>query len=188
MSTGQRAFTGNTSGVIFDAILNRPPTPPARLNPTIPVQLELIIAKALEKDRKLRYRTAADLRSDLQRLKRDTDSARSLGGGFKSSQPHTFNRHWRQFVLAAVVAVALLLFVLNVGNFRNRLFGISSETHIQSIAVLPFTNVSNDPKTEYLSDGITESLINSLSQVPNLAVMSRNTVFRYKGQATDPQK
>ena len=188
MATGQRAFTGNTSGVIFSAILNLDPTPPERLNPAIPVQLGQIINKALEKDRKLRYRTAADLRSDLQRLKRDTDSARSLGGGFKSSPQQTFNRHWRHFVLAGVAAVVLLLFALNVGNFRNRLFGISSETHIQSIAVLPFTNVSNDPKTEYLSDGITESLINSLSQLPNLLVMSRNTVFRYKGQVADPQK
>src|ERR1700737_1777771 len=188
MATGQRAFTGNTSGVIFSAILNLEPTPPESLNPAISVQLGQIINKALEKDRELRSRTASDLRSDLQRLKRDTDSARSLGGGFKSSQPQTFNRHWRQFVLAAVAAVALLLFALNVGNFRNRLFGISTETHIQSIAVLPFTNVSNDPKTEYLSDGITESLINSLSQLPNLLVMSRNTVFRYKGQIADPQK
>jgi len=188
MATGQRAFTGNTSGVIFSAILNLDPTPPERLNPAISVQLGQIINKALEKDRKLRYRTASDLRSDLQRLKRDTDSARSLGGGFKSLQPQTFNRHWRQFVLAAVAAVVLLLFALNVGNFRNRLLGISTETHIQSIAVLPFTNVSNDPKTEYLSDGITESLINSLSQLPNLLVMSRNTVFRYKGQVADPQK
>src|SRR5216683_8452995 len=78
MSTGLRAFSGNTSGLIFDAILNRAPTPPGRLNPTIPIQLEQIIAKALEKDRELRYRTASDLRADLQRLKRDTDSARAL--------------------------------------------------------------------------------------------------------------
>ena len=123
MATGQRAFTGNTSGVIFSAILNLDPTPPERLNPLISIQLGQIINKALEKNRELRYRTASDLRLDLQRLKRDTDSARSLGGSFKSSQEQTFNRHSRRFVLAAVAAVALLLFVLNVGNFRNRVFG-----------------------------------------------------------------
>src|ERR1700736_2544911 len=147
MATGKQAFVGNTSGVLFEAILNRAPAPAARLNPAISPQLEQIINKALEKNRALRYRTAADLSADLQRLKRDTDSARSLGGGFKSLQPQTFNRHWRQFVLAAVAAVVLLLFALNVGNFRNRLLGISTETPTQSIAVLPFTNKSNDPKT-----------------------------------------
>src|ERR1700682_1701954 len=124
MATGQRAFTGNTSGVIFSAILNLDPTPPVRLNSAISVQLGQIINKALEKDRELSYRTASDLRSDLPRLKRDTDSARSLGGGFKSLQAQTFNRHWHQFVLAAVAAVVLLLFALNVGDFRNRLLGI----------------------------------------------------------------
>src|SRR6202165_4834139 len=80
MATGQRAFTGNTSGVILSAILNLDPTPPERLNPAISVQLGQIINKELEKDRELRYRTASDLRSDLERLKRDTDSARSVGG------------------------------------------------------------------------------------------------------------
>ena len=188
MSTGQRAFTGNTSGVIFDAILNRPPTPPGRLNPTIPIQLENIIAKALEKDRELRYRTASDLRADLQRLKRDTDSARALPFTPGQASRQKLRRYWPHFVWGGVLAVLLLLFGMNMGNLRDRVFDGTSQSRIESIAVLPFANLGNDPKTEYLSDGITESLINSLSQLPNLAVMSRNTVFRYKGQATDPQK
>src|SRR4029077_9745301 len=74
------------------------------------------------------------------------------------------------------------------GGFRERIFSPSGQRRIDSIAVLPFANVSNDPKTEYLSDGITESLINNLSQLPSLSVTSRNTVFRYKGQLTDPQR
>ncbi len=74
MATGQRAFTGTTSGVVFEAILNRAPVAPVRLNPDVPPKLEEIINKALEKDRRLRYQTAADLRADLQRLKRDSDS------------------------------------------------------------------------------------------------------------------
>ena len=188
MATGQRAFSGNTSGMIFDAILNRAPIPPARLNPAISVQLEQIINKALEKDRELRYRTASDLRADLQRLKRDTDSARAFPATTGQAARRTIKRHWPHFVWAGVLAVPLLLFGLNVGNLRNRVLGITSQNRIESVAVLPFANVSNDPKTEYLSDGITESLINSLSQLPNLVVMSRNTVFRYKGQAADPQK
>jgi len=188
MTTGQRAFTGNTSGVIFDAILNRAPAPPAHLNPAIPIQLEQIIAKALEKDRELRYRSASDIRADLQRLKRDTDSARAMP--FKSGEAsrQKLRRYRPHFAWSGVLVVLLILFGLNVGNLRESVFGGASQARIESIAVLPFANLSNDPKTEYLSDGITESLINSLSQLPNLAVMSRNTVFRYKGQTMDPQR
>src|SRR6266849_56089 len=179
MSTGQRAFIGSTSGVIFEAILNRAPTSPARLNPTIPVQLEQIIAKALEKDRELRYRSASDMRADLQRLKRDTDSARAMPFTSGQASRQKLRRYRPHFVWGGVLAVLLILFGLNVGSLRDRVFGGSNQERIESIAVLPFANLSN---------GITESLINSLSQLPNLAVMSRNTVFRYKGLATDPQK
>jgi eukaryotic-like serine/threonine-protein kinase len=77
MATGRQAFTGNTSGVIFAAILEREPTPPTRLNPDLPLKLEEVIDKALEKDPRMRYQHAADMRADLQRLKRDTDSGRS---------------------------------------------------------------------------------------------------------------
>ena len=76
MATGRRAFASDSPGKLFDAILNRAPIPPLRLNPELPPELEHIINKALEKDRKLRYQTAADLKADLQRVKRDTDSAR----------------------------------------------------------------------------------------------------------------
>jgi formylglycine-generating enzyme required for sulfatase activity/tRNA A-37 threonylcarbamoyl transferase component Bud32 len=77
MATGQRAFAGDSPGTIFDGILNRAPISPVRLNPDCPAELERIINRALEKDRKLRYQTASDLRADLQRLKRDSDSGRS---------------------------------------------------------------------------------------------------------------
>ncbi len=188
MATGQQAFLGNTSGVVFEAILNRAPTPPARLNPMIPPQLEMIIAKALEKDRQLRYQTASDMRADLQRLKRDTDSSRILPLTSTHTPRPTFRRNWIHFVWGGVLAVLLLLFALNVGGFRGRLFGTAGSGRIDSIAVLPFENVTKDANTEYLSDGITESLIDSLSQLPNLTVMSRNTVFRYKGKSMDPEK
>jgi eukaryotic-like serine/threonine-protein kinase len=80
MATGQAAFNGNTSAVIFDAILNRTPPPPTSINPVLPTKLEEIIGKSLEKDRDLRYQTAAELRGDLKRLKRDTDSSRAPSG------------------------------------------------------------------------------------------------------------
>jgi eukaryotic-like serine/threonine-protein kinase len=75
MATGQLPFRGDTSGMIFHAILELPPVPPVRINPEVPVKLEEVINKALEKDRKLRYQTAADIRTDLQRLKRDSEAS-----------------------------------------------------------------------------------------------------------------
>jgi len=146
MATGRQAFSGATTAVIHDAILNRTPMALARLNPNLPAQLQHIIQKALEKNRKLRYQTAAELRTDLLRLKRDTDSGRAIP---------------------------------RVPRPRRT---------IDSIAVLPFENASADPNAEYLSDGITENIIGSLTHLPKLRVMARSTVFRYKGQLTDPQK
>ncbi len=151
MATGRQAVSGNTTAVIFDAILNRTPISPVRLNPELPTDLERTINKALEKDRKLRYQTAADLRADLKRVKRDTDSGRAPAPSEAVQRPQ------------------------------------QSPDVIDSIAVLPFENTSGDPETEYLSDGITESIINSLSQLPKLRVIPRSTVFRYKGRAMDPQ-
>ncbi|HYL63592.1 MAG TPA: protein kinase [Candidatus Methylomirabilis sp.] len=188
MATGFLPFKGDSSGAIFDAILHRIPVEMVRLNSDVPAELEHIIGRALEKDRNLRYQHASDLRAELQRLKRQTDSGSSISASEREVPSGGLRRHWVHFVWGGAVAVLLLLFGLNVGGVRDRVFGSSTSPRIESIAVLPFVNVSNDAKTEYLSDGITESLIDSLSQLPNFAVMSRNTVFRYKGQPIDVQK
>ena len=181
MATGRLAFSGNTSGVIFHAILSQVPISPIRLNPQIPSELERIITKALDKNRKLRYQSAADLRTDLARLKRDTDSGRSVVGA--SVAEVSVHPWWRGRVALGIAAVLLVAVLAGTGWFyRLRMSG--GET-INSLAVLPFVNASGDPNAEYLSDGITESLINSLSQLPHLKVMSRDSAFMYKGKATD---
>jgi serine/threonine protein kinase len=106
MCTGMLPFRGDTSGVIFESILNRPPASALRLNPDMPPKLEEIINKALEKDRTLRYQHAAEMRSDLQRLKRDTDSAR-LTVTAKAGAETGIGKRWKVFVPAAVAVLAL---------------------------------------------------------------------------------
>jgi eukaryotic-like serine/threonine-protein kinase len=212
MATGTLPFRGDTTAVLFDSILHKAPVAPVRLNPDLPGDFERIINKALEKDRELRYQHAADIRTDLKRLKRETESGRSTvaqtepgpgpaaqalasgrtqleASGIGSGQavpvsgpvavPTNRARRWVVGMVAALIVVLAAGFFL----YRSR----SGQQEISSIAVLPFVNASNDPNSEYLSDGLTEGLINSLSQVPNLAVMSRSSVFHYKGKDVDPQ-
>ncbi len=205
MATGRQPFSGNTSAVIFDAILRGVPVAPVRLNPNVPADLERIINKTLEKDRKLRYQSAADLRTDLARLKRDTDSSRSAAASAPASTDSSravpveaagassdsvlavdlAKRHKKKLLAATAV---VLVFLAAGGYGLYKFLGASSGATIDSIVVLPFENVGGNPDTEYLSDGITENLINSLSQISKLRVVPRTTAFHYKGQKADPDK
>jgi eukaryotic-like serine/threonine-protein kinase len=177
MATGRQAFSGGTSAVLFDAILNRTPASAMQVNPKLPAELERIINKAIEKERDIRYQSAAELRADLKRLKREVESRKSSAVG-SPSRKVSFRS--MALVLAAVVALAIVGAISYLRTSRS--------AQIRSLAVLPFTNVRADPETEYLSDGITESIINSMSPLPNLRVLARGVVFRYKGKQVDPQQ
>jgi Tol biopolymer transport system component/predicted Ser/Thr protein kinase len=126
MATGSLPFRGDTSGVIFDAILNRPPTPPVRLNPDLPAKLEEIINRALEKDRNLRYQHASDMRAELQRLKRDTDSATHISAAAIADAASAQKRkHWALASLiwvagGAAVALFLLAAILGYRWYKDR--------------------------------------------------------------------
>jgi serine/threonine protein kinase/tetratricopeptide (TPR) repeat protein len=179
MVTGVLPFQGDTSGVLTDGILNRAPVPPVQLNADLPADLERIIVKALEKDRQVRYQHASDLRADLVRLKRNKDSGR-LPASELPPPPKTVTK---PPVLALGVLVLLPIVIAAGIYFLSR----KSAEAIDSIAVLPFVNAGANPEADYLGDGVTESLINSLSELPHLTVMSRSSVRRYAGRDTDPQ-
>jgi len=193
MASGRQAFSGNTSAVIFEGLLTKAPGPLAQLNPELAPEFERIVDKALEKDRDVRYQSASEMRADLKRLKREIDSGRSsihqtvspsvtISG--TSSEPPTIpsRRNRGRLLIAVLSAVAIV--AAAVGFYlRTR----SSGDEIHSLAVLPFLNVTQDPDTEFLSDGLTESTINSLSQIPDLRVLASGTVFTYKGKRVDPR-
>jgi len=178
MATGRQAFGGGTGGTIIEAVLTRPPVSVRSINLDIPPRLERIIDKALHKDRGQRYQHAADMRADLQQLKRDTDFGRRDREGDAESVLRSTARP-----LSSTGRRRSQTSTVKTGALRpKRLSKI-----IDSLAVLPFENVSRDPENEYLSDGIPGSLVNILATVPRLRVIAQSTVFRYKGRQIDPQ-
>jgi eukaryotic-like serine/threonine-protein kinase len=223
MATGQLPFRGESSGVIFNAILEKAPIPAVRLNPDLPAKLEEIINKALEKDRNLRYQHASEICADLRRLKRDTDSGvvrrsgesvaeagTSASGlpvvGVMESAGMTLRRSGQaasatsatvttagagaataRWKLWAALGIVVLAAVAAGGVFWMRQQGARAE--MGSVAVLPFSfSTAGQEGDEVLADGLTEGVINDLSQVQGLKVMARSTVFRFKGKESDPQQ
>jgi eukaryotic-like serine/threonine-protein kinase len=181
MCTGRLPFRGDTLGSLFNAILERAPVAPVRVNPDVPVELERIINKALEKDRDIRYQSAAEIRADLKRLKRETDSGKT-----STAQTHTeAPKHARKLILGVVAAVIILTIAGTLEWFFSQ-SRHTSVTPIRSLAVLPFIN-SGSAGTDYLAEGISEEITNSLSRLPDLRVMARSTVLRFKARQDDPQ-
>jgi serine/threonine protein kinase/predicted Zn-dependent protease len=164
MATGTLPFRGDSTGMIFDSILNRAPVPPVRLNPNLPPQLESIINKCLEKDRNLRYQHAADIRTDLQRLKRDSESQQSAA--VAEAPPVAPNR--RPFWMAGV-AVIVAAVVAGYFFFQHA----AKLTEKDTIVLADFANSTGDP---IFDDTLKQALSASLRQSPFLNVLSDNKV------------
>jgi eukaryotic-like serine/threonine-protein kinase len=183
MATGQLPFRGECTAAIFDSILNGQLLPPVRLNPDVPEELERIIQKALEKDRALRYQSAAELRADLKRVRRDVESGRTAAvSGVKAKLEASSRRNLLTFGLAG--GVVLLI----VGGFSAWRWLSPASTHasIHSIAVIPFANSDKQPELDYLSEGLSEEITNSLSRIPTVQVMARSALAKYKSPQDDP--
>jgi serine/threonine-protein kinase len=179
--TGKRCFERGSAAETISAILTEEPRPLAEFAQDVPEELQRIVSKCLAKERHERYSSTGDLLSDLRRLKSNLDSGATL------SRAGTKSRNPAKWIRAAAVVVGIALASATFYSLFGKSEREPANVGINSLAILPFVNANDDPAAEYLSDGITESLINSLAQVSRLKVIARTTAFRYKGKDTDPQ-
>lgn len=177
MATGRLPFQGSTPTETITEIVKSEPVPIGELSPVSPPELERIVRKCMEKDPRRRYQSTRDLAVDLDNLKRDNDSGVAVPSGrIRSSRP------WIPYGilgLVALIAIAAQLFLSRGAD--------SSSGTITSIAVLPFENGTGDAESDYLCEGLTESLISTLAQIPELKVISRRSAYAFKDSEEDPQ-
>jgi len=173
MATGRRPFAGDTSVSLLSSIIKDTPQSVTDLKPALPQELSRIVKRCLVKDPEYRYQSAKDLRNELRELEEDS----ALPAGVPTRRRAT------RIAVGALLMAAVGLIVGRLWFTRGAAGG-----PIDSLAVLPFVNVGADPNTDYLSDGITENLINSLSQFPRLRVVPRSRAFRYRGRDAEPEK
>ena len=178
MLAGQPPFKGATAADVVGAILFREPEPLAQAG-DVPDELERIVRTALRKERDERYQTCAQIVRDLRSLARALDT----GSSDESLRISVYQSHTRSGTPTALADTGS---ASPEGQPTPSPRRRRARRVIESLAVLPLVNQSDDQELDYLSDGLTESLINNLSQIPRLRVMARSTVFRYKGQNTDP--
>jgi len=184
MATGKKPFSGTTTAVIFDGILNRAPVSPVRLNPELPAELERIVNTALEKDRELRYQTAAELRADLKRLKRDSESGRVAA----AETPAPSRPRSRIPVVIGAFAVLALAGVAWFLSTRGRPSSPGSRPVSQiSIAVLPFQNLGADKSADFLKLALPDEVVTAMSYSPALAIRPFAATLKYDKPGVDPQ-
>jgi serine/threonine protein kinase len=172
MATGRRPFAGDSPGTIFEAILNRAPIPALRVNPELPPELERIINKALEKDRQMRYQSAAELGTDLKRLRRDTDSGRTLPSRVVTATPVPVagRKLWRILVPAALILIASAITGMLYLRSRQAMIRLTDK---DTIVLSDFDNKTGE---SVFDDTLKQGLSVQLEQSPFLALISDRKV------------
>ena len=194
MATGKKPFTGSNVVTILDSVLHHKPQSPLVLNRNLPTDLEGVIGKALEKDRKQRYQSAADMKTDLQRLKIVAESGLARTGPRDSrlrmvtdafektgSLRHTILLGVLGLLLAALVAVA-------VWSYKHRPEASSAQSHNNTVAVLPLANINNDSSVDYLGLAIADQIANVLSYTRSLDVRPTISTSRFANSKLEPQQ
>jgi eukaryotic-like serine/threonine-protein kinase len=206
MATGFLPFTGESTGAVFEAILHKEAREAVRLNSGVPAELQRIVDKAMEKDRELRYYTAADLRGDLKRLKRDSSSGKvkaanpnpasireqirsaRISDRFQDLAPSTeeapallIAQTNRRFAYAAGIGLVLLLAIAGLFWYRKIFFVPFVPAARPSIAVLPLKNLSTEPDSSYFSDAMSDEISTKLSKIKGVDLAPRDAVAALKG-------
>ncbi len=188
MATGTLPFKGDTSGAIFDAILHKPPASPLRLNQELPTELDHIIAKALEKERGMRYQHASEMEADLTRTKRDTGSG-GTGRAEVRDTALTSNKYKRLSgklaLLGGIIVACVIAVFLWQARYRT---GSSGAGGLHSIAVLPLQNLNGDVRTDYLRFALADEIANVLTYSPTLDVRPSAVTRKYVNTDLDPQR
>ncbi len=192
MATGKKPFSGANSLVTLDAVLHAKPTPPRDLNPKIPIELEGIIGKAMEKDRNKRYQSATEMRSDLALLKKENESGqvKSASHTLKLvAATRTFGRTSRWQTLITIALAALLVTVLSaVGAWWWKHREVANAEQRNAIAVLPLQNMGGDPNIDYLRFALADELTSVLTYSRSLEVRPSSVTRKYVAVDLDPKK
>jgi serine/threonine protein kinase len=194
MATGKKPFHGNNVVTTLDAVLHSKPVAPRSINPTVPAELEAIIARAMEKDRSKRYQTAAEIKADLQKIKRESDSGLMKSGLAElrlQRAPRTFaHSSARQKYLLLGMAGLLITVLVSFGAwwFRHRALLSAVTAGRNTVAVLPLENVNSDPEVDYLRYALADEMANVLTYTRTLDVRPTTTTRKYIGALADPEK
>jgi serine/threonine protein kinase/tetratricopeptide (TPR) repeat protein len=194
MATGKKAFAGNNTVTTLEAVLNRKPVPPLKLNPKLPPDMQGIIGRAMEKNRGNRYPDALALKADLQALKRDTEPGLTSSGRIRAPFPYristsTFQTtsRWQTYLLVAMSAVLIMVLTLaGLWWFKHRGGGASAPRN--TVAVLPMQNVSGDIGVDFLRFALADEVANVLTYTRTLDVRPSSQTRKFAGSDVDPQK
>ena len=205
MATGKKPFTGTNVVTTLHAVINSKPAPPRALNPAVPKELESIIGKAMEKDRELRYKNAAEMKGDLARLQTARlkeargESDSTLRSGLRkmqraaspriSTSSFTNSRGKKKWLMAGVIALAALVIAMGAGIWWVRHSqmepGLAGR---RTIAVLPLQNIKNDPESEFLRFALADEVANALTHSPALEIRPSTTMQKYQNAEADSAK